>query len=303
MKALLIHNLRAGPRDRRQEIAVVASRLTEAGWDLRVVSPEPASLGGLLREAAADGLDVAVIAGGDGSLNLAIQSLAGTQTALGVIPTGTGNVWAKELGIPLDARGAAEVLLKGQTLWTDLGRANGRYFLAIAGVGFDATVTRDLKPATKRRLGVMAYVVAAIMEALKLRGSEALISADGRIMRRRILMVAACNTRLYGGVLRMAPEAFMDDGLLDVSIFFGHGFWRKLRHAVKALFGVHRSDPEVEFFQTPSLHIESREYLPVQLDGDYFGTTPVEIRVVPKALRVIVPPGSHPQFGSEGVRE
>ncbi len=303
MKALLIHNLYAGPRNRKTEIALAASRLVEAGWDLRTVSPEPESLGGLLKEAVGEGLDVAVVAGGDGSINLAIQSLACTETALGVIPTGTAHVWAREVGTPLDVRGATDVLLRGQVLRADLGRANSRYFLAIAGVGFDATVTRVLRPATKRRLGVMAYVIAAIAEAIKLRGSEAFIYADGRVMRRRILMVAACNTRLYGGVLRMAPGAFVDDGLLDVSVFYGRGFWPKIRHVVKALFGLHPGDPEVEFFQTADLRVESRDDLPVQLDGDYFDTIPVHFHVVPRSLKVIVPPGPHPQFRSERVRE
>lgn len=300
MKALLIRNLRAGRRDRQEEISLAVARLRHAGWDLDVISPEPSKLDTMLQEAIAAGLDAVIVAGGDGSLNLAVQSLACTNTALGVIPVGTANVWARELGIPLSVKGATEVLLTGQTLLADLGHANGRYFLAIAGAGFDATVTREIRLAAKRRLGMFAYVIAAFVEAFRLRGTEANIFANGEAMRRRVLMVAVCNTRLYGGVLRMAPEAYVDDGLLDVSIFYGRGFWAKIRQTVKTLFGLHRSDPEVEFFQTSRLLLESRESLPVQIDGDYSGTTPLEIGVARKALRVIVPPGPHPQFRGEG---
>ena len=302
VRALIIHNLRAGQRDRREEIGLAASRLTGAGWKVDVVPPaEGVDADRILREAVADGLDVAVVAGGDGSLNAAIQALAGRPAALGVIPTGTGNVWAKEMGIPLDVRGATEVLLRGCMAVTDLGQANGRYFLSIAGIGFDASVTRALKPAAKRRLGLMAYVIAAVAEALKLRGEDAILVANGRAVHQRILMVAASNTRLYGGILKMAPEAFVDDGLLDISVFRGRGLRAMARHAIKALLGIHRGDPEAEFFQTSRLLVESRLDLPVQLDGDYFGTTPMEIRVVPRALRVIVPPALHPQFRVMGV--
>ncbi len=301
MKALLIHNLSAGQRDRGEEIDFAASRLAAAGWKVEIAPPAGgAGTELILRQAMANGLDVVVVAGGDGTLNAVIQVLAGRPVALGVIPTGTGNVWAKEMGIPLDVRGATEVLLRGRTAVADLGQANDRYFLSIAGIGFDASVTRALKPTTKRRLGVVAYIIAAVVEALKLRGEEATIFADGRAVRRRILMVAASNTRLYGGILKMAPEALVDDGLLDISVFRGRGLRATARHAIKTVLGIHRRDSEVEFFQTSRLRVDSRSELPVQLDGDYFGTTPVEIRVVPAALRVIVPPAPHPQFRDQG---
>ncbi len=297
MKAIIIHNLHAGHYGRGEQIALAASRLNAAGWEAEIASPENgAEFEQILRKATADGLDVAVVAGGDGSLNIAIQVLAGGPTALGVIPTGTGNVWAKEVGIPLDVRGATDVLLRGWTAVTDLGVANGRYFLSIAGVGFDASITRTIKTASKRKLGMTAYVIAAVVEALKLRGEDATLIVDGHATRERILMVAASNTRLYGGVLRMAPEAFLDDGLLDISVFRGRGLRATARHAIKTLLGIHRGDPDVEVFQTSHLRVESRLDLPVQLDGDYFGSTPLEIRVVPSALRVIVPPAPHPQF-------
>ena len=113
-------------------------------------------------------------------------------------------------------------------------------------------------------------------------------------------MVVASNTRLYGGLLTMAPDAFVDDGLLDMTIFYGRGLREIARHASKMLLGLHRGDPEAEVFQTSHLRVEARQPLPVQLDGDYFCQTPVEITVAPRALRVIVPPGTHPQFRGIG---
>ena len=172
MKALLIHNLRAGQRDRRGELEQAASRLIEAGWDLELGTGDDDVREHRLREAVAAGIEAVVVAGGDGSLNHTVQLLAGTDTALGVLPLGTANVWAREIGIPLDIRRATDVLLHGETLRIDLGQANGRYFIAIAGVGFDASVTRMVRPATKRRLGMFAYIVAGVAEAMRLRGQE-----------------------------------------------------------------------------------------------------------------------------------
>lgn len=302
MKALLIHNLQAGQRDRRREVAAAASRLSSAGWQVELASTTRIEEGErLCRMAVENGVDSVVVAGGDGSLNVAIQALADPnpevqRPALGVLPCGTGNVWAREMHVPLDIPGATDVLLSGETARVDLGEANGRYFLCVASVGFDASVTRGIDQRAKRRLGMLAYVIAAAAEALRLRGEEVIISADGKASRQRVLMVLANNTRLYGGGIQMAPNALADDGLLDVRVFRGHGLAAAARHAINVLLVRQLRDPAMDFFQCSSVSLESLASLPVQLDGDYFGTTPVTFRAVPRAVRVIIPPGRHPQF-------
>ncbi len=297
MRAVLIHNPRAGQRDRRQEIARAVARLSEAGWQVEsVLSQSPAEVERLARRAVESEADVLIVAGGDGTLNLAIQALAHSPITLGVLPVGTTNVWAREVGIPLDVRRATEVLLEGQTVRSDLGIANGRYFLFVAGIGFDASVTRNLDPAAKRRLGMLAYVIAAGVEALKLRGVEATIIADGLVSRERVLMVVGSNIRLYGGVLNMAPQAVADDGLLDVWVFRGRGFLAGALHTASVVMGRHAKDPGACFYRCSSLTIAAKGALPVQLDGDYVGTTPVTLQVASKALRVLVQPGPQPLF-------
>ncbi len=297
MKAILIHNPRAGQRDRGQEIAGAVARLCAAGWQVEsVLSQSAAEIERIARGAVESGADVLIVAGGDGTLNLAIQSLAHSPVTMGVLPVGTTNVWAREVGIPLDVRRATEVLLAGQTVRSDLGTANGRYFLFVAGIGFDASVTRNMDPTTKRRLGMLAYVIAAGVEALKLRGVEATIVADGLMSRERVLMLVGSNVRLYGGVLNMAPQAVADDGLLDVWVFHGRGFLAGALHTASVLLGRHANDPGARFYRCSSMTIAAKWALPVQLDGDYVGTTPVTLRVAPKALRVLVPPGPLPLF-------
>ncbi|MCL4369384.1 MAG: diacylglycerol kinase family lipid kinase [Chloroflexi bacterium] len=297
MKALLIHNPRAGQRDHRREIAESVTRLSSAGWEVEVVvSPSAGELERAVRAAVVAGVEVVIAAGGDGTLNLAIQALAHQHPALGVLPMGTTNVWAREVGIPLNVRRATEMLLTGEVARADLGMANSRYFLFVAGVGFDASVTQNMDPTAKRRLGMLAYVIAAGVEALKLRGVEATIVADGLVSRERVLMVVASNIRLYGGVLNMAPQAFADDGLLDVWAFRGRGVLEGAIHAASVLLGRHARDRGARFYRCSRLSIAAKGSLPVQLDGDYVGTTPVTLQVAPKALRVLVPPGPHPMF-------
>lgn len=297
MRALLVHNNFAGQRERKAEIQAAASRFAAAGWQVETVMPsDPTELEQLFRSAVADGFGSLVVSGGDGTVNQAIQALARSDTALGVIPTGTGNVWAKEVGTPLDVLSAADALIAGRRARVDLGRANGRYFLTIAGVGFDARVTRVLEPKAKRRLGLAAYVMAGVAEALRLRGEDVTIALDGAQSRSRILMVSVSNSRLYGGVLKIAPDAYLDDGLLDVLVFRGRGLLETARHTGNTVLGRHRGDPEVDSHQVSRIRVEAKNPLPVQLDGDYFCTTPVLIRVVPRALRVILPPGPHPQL-------
>ncbi len=301
MKALLIHNPRSGQRDRRQDVAAAVARLSAAGWQVDMVVSDTASeLQQAARAAVASGAETVIAAGGDGTLNLAIQALAHQPTVLGVLPIGTTNVWAREVGIPLDVRRATELLLSGEVARADLGMANGRYFLFVAGVGFDASVTRNIDPKTKARLGMLAYVIAAGVEALKLRGIEATIAADGLVSRERVLMVVASNTRLYGGVLTIAPQAFADDGLLDVWVFRGRGLMAATVHAANVLLGRHARDPGARFYRCSTLSISARTCLPVQLDGDYVGTTPVTLQVAPGALRVLVPPGPHRMFRQPG---
>jgi len=295
LRALLIHNPRSGQRDRGDEIAAAVRRLSSAGWDMEVVVSD--SVGELelrTRRAVDEGAGAVIAAGGDGTLNLAIQALAYRQTVLGVIPTGTANVWAKEMGIPLDVPAATELLLSGRVAQVDLGKAGDRYFLFVAGIGFDASVTRGIDPAAKRKLGKLAYVIAAIVQALKLRGTEATIVVDGRVTRHRVLMIVASNTRLYGGVLNMAPDAFADDGLLDFWVFKGKGLLAGAAHALTVLFGHHYRNPGAQYYRGSSLAVAAKGNLPVQMDGDYWGVTPITISAAPAALRVVIPPGHHP---------
>src|SRR5437870_4667621 len=181
-RALIVFNPIAGQAENFQQDIRAARDVWRAhGWtvDLRPTTGRGDGTR-IAREAAAAGYDVVVAAGGDGTVNEVINGLVGTQTALAALPIGTVNVWVREIGMPLQPRAAAEALLNAQVRAIDLGRAGDRHFLLMAGVGFDAAVTAEVRADEKRRLGVFAYLIRAYELAWRFRGTRARILIDGK---------------------------------------------------------------------------------------------------------------------------
>jgi YegS/Rv2252/BmrU family lipid kinase len=299
MKAMLIFNPAAGQRDMAGELHQVVVYLESHGWDVtlrRTFGPGDATT--YAREAVANGYDMAIAAGGDGTLGQVATGLAGSDCVLGVLPVGTGNVWAHMLGLPqwsplsrttlLDA---ARVLVEGEVHPIDLGRTRDRHFVLWAGIGFDAQIAQGVEPhrEIRRNLGNLTYGVALIALGLGLRGTRATVVIDGRVMRQRVLMVLVANAQLYGPTLRLAPQAQLDDGILDVYVFKGDNLLDALRHIVSVLSGRHHGDPKVEALRARRVEVRADNPLPVHLDGEPTGHTPIAITIVPRALRVIVP--------------
>jgi len=282
-----------------QSVREAAGVFVEAGWTVDLLRTErPGHAVELARSAAAEGYDLVVACGGDGTLNEALNGLAGSDTALAVLPLGTANVWAREIGLPLRPVDAARALLDGAVHRVDLGYAEplgnaapryGRYFLMMAGIGFDAEVTRAVRPHEKRRWGMIAYVLAGIATALKFTGTPMTLHFDGRRLQRRVLLAVIGNTRPYGGLVPITGHAPADGGLLDICLFGGSGFWAEPGHVVRAVVGRHTASPRVSFFVPPGILVRSSRALPVQLDGDTFGETPMRFRAVPQVLSVLIP--------------
>jgi YegS/Rv2252/BmrU family lipid kinase len=243
----------------------------------------------IARRAAAAGADVLLACGGDGTLNEAVNGLAGTQTALAVLPAGTVNVWAREVGVPLDPAKALNLLWDGERRWIDLGRAGERYFLLMAGIGFDADVAAQVTSPEKRRWGALAYVGRGIVAALTWPRQRMRLLLDGRSLRRHGLFLVVGNTRLYGGVVNITHQAVADDGLLDICLFDGGGVLDRLAHFARVVTRSHTRAPTVEYYRAPRVTLVTRPRVPVQVDGDTIGRTPMTFAAVPHALKVIVP--------------
>ncbi len=290
----------AGQSDAQHALREAVEVLEAGRWSVRIRETVHAGDGTrLAQEAVASGADVAIAAGGDGTVNELVNGLVGTEVALGVLPLGTGNVWAKELGFPgwvppyrHPLREAAQSLLDSDVRRVDVGRANGRHFLLWTGAGFDAQVTHEVEPLAdmKRRLGLALYAVHAFSLAMSFAGTRCTVIIDGQRSRQRVLLAVVSNARRYGGGLfQLAPAACVDDGLLDVFIFRGQGTAATYRHFLSVLAQQHVRDPQVKHYRARRIEIYPDRPIAVQMDGDAFGQTPLVAEVEPRALKVLVP--------------
>ncbi|MCS7219921.1 MAG: diacylglycerol kinase family lipid kinase [Anaerolineae bacterium] len=314
MRAILVYNPCAGSGRSIEDIDTVVGMLHRRGWIVRVQEIRKAGdAAHFTREAAADGYEMALVAGGDGTVSSAVQGLVGSQTALGVLPAGTGNVLARQLGMPVPGplhptilRKAAELILGGEPHLVDLGLLinattgeRGRYFLCWAGIGIDAAITQEVElfPQLKRRLGLGAFVISALQVLRHYAGTRAELIVDGqRVRPRRMLLAVASNMELYGGFFHISPQARLDDGLLDFTCFRGDYWFDTLYHAFIILLRRHVRDPRVICYQAREIEISTARPLPVHVDAEPYGTTPVRIRVVPQALRLIIPSTAPPHI-------
>lgn len=247
----------------------------------------------IARDAARDGCETIVVAGGDGTVNEVINGIGDSETALGIVPVGTGNVLAYELGIPSEnLERALEAVQRRRVREFDLGLSDTTRFLLMAGFGFDAEVVRSVPPRAKGLFGRLAYAPTLIRESVCYRPSTFRLVLDGETS----LSVAAynvivCNCASYAPNLQVAPDARPDDGLLDVLIF-EHRPAMKLRFLgwlSASMITQWAADPCASHHRVKSVSIESEPAVKMQLDGDVRGESGVEIRVLPRALRLIVP--------------
>jgi len=298
--AMLIFNPVAGARDVRREIGQVKAFLEQQGWqiDLRETrGVDDATT--FARKAVALGKEVVLVVGGDGTINETVNGLVGSEVAVGFLPAGTGNVWAMEMGMPIPGPirwyrllEATKSLVRGEVRAIDLGRVDDRYFLLWGGVGLDAQVTQRLEPRTRtmKKLGALAYGVTAFLVAKDFHGTRTRVLADGQKIRTRSMLIIISNAQLYARIARVASRAYLDDGLLDVCVFKGGGLPMTLLHVAHVLTERHLQDPRVAYVQARRVTIETKQPMPVQVDGEPIGTTPVTFEAVPRALRIIVPP-------------
>lgn len=273
-----------------------AARLREAGMRVAVISGgSAAESSALLRTALEVGADAVVVAGGDGTVALAVQQLAGTDVPLGIVPTGTGNDLATSLGLrDLDAHGAAAAIVRGATRVIDLARitrADGTTTLygTVLASGFDSRVN-DRANRMRWPRGRLRYTIALLVEFLTLRGMPFqvdLVSADGTTERidGDLVMATVGNGRTYGGGIPICPDADLADGLLDLTLVRPAGRLRLLRLLPRVYRGTHTAIAEVETRRVRAVELSSPG-VTAYADGDPIGALPLRVEVVPAAVRV-----------------
>jgi YegS/Rv2252/BmrU family lipid kinase len=263
-------------------------------------SDRPQQLGDLARAAAEGGASLLVAVGGDGTVNEVAQGLAGLDgVELAVIPRGTGWDFVRTYGIPRRLEQAVAVALRGRARTVDLGRARYRswaggeaesYFANIASAGMSGAIAQRANETSKALGGKASYLWATLAVFSRWRNDEVRVTVDGETRTGRMHDVVVANGRYFGGGMMICPEAEPDDGLLDV-LTIGDLTKRDLLLTLpKTYRGRHLPHPKAELLRGAVVEIETTTPLPVELDGEQPGTTPVRFEIVPRALRLRVPP-------------
>lgn len=266
------------------------SFLRDHGWRAELCYTQgPGDAQQLARNAVEQKADLVIAAGGDGTINEIIQALAGSETALGVLPSGTVNVWAREMGIPLDIAGARDVLLHGQTRHVDLGRVNGRYFLMMVGIGLDGTIIEAVEKKPLKRLGIFGYFLAATWLGPGYPGFPVILHINGNAVNIRALQIFVGNTQLYAGAFKFTWQAKCDDGLLDLCIVRKRGPLGRLVVLWDFILRRKQRNLWVRYETFTSIKIDSSQSIAIQVDGETAGYTPATFSIVPGALKVLVP--------------
>jgi diacylglycerol kinase (ATP) len=284
-RSLVIVNPVAGGGRARRAVPTILATLERTGVISEVqYSRHPGDAEDLARRAAAEGLAPVIGVGGDGTLQEIVNGLltAADPPPLGIVPAGSGNDFARGLGLPLAARHAAALIAGARAVAVDLGRSGGRYYLNVAGVGFDAEVA-----AAVARGGRWRYLAATVRNLWRYRNQPLVVHVDGEVVARRALLVAVANGPCYAGGMRICPDARPSDGLLDVCVIGDVTRLEILRLLPGVFFGRHARHPKVEFRRSRVVRIEGPPGTRAHVDGESCGTVPVEFRAVPAALRVL----------------
>ncbi len=296
IKANLIYNPTSGQVWNTFKPELVKKYLESKGWKLDISKTECQGDGiRLAKDSLMKKYDVVVVAGGDGTINEVVQGLAGSNISLGILPVGTTNVMARDLKIPLNFQEALRVLVEGETIDIDLGIINKKYFVMMAGIGFDAKLVNEVDSNLKKFTGPVAFVATSPVSMVshkQARMSIILWDKNGKKkkIKRDSYQVLISNAPTYAISLQVSLDAKFDDGLLDVDIFKSqrlHEFAWKL---ISIAFISKKSDSNMtETFQCKKMTIKTDPPMPIQVDGDSYGMTPALIEVKANYLKIIKP--------------
>lgn len=250
------------------------------------VTSHPGEAETLARSAAEEGFGRVIAAGGDGTVNHVANGIAGSAAALGILPMGTVNVFAMELGLPANnLERCWEIIEAGNVRLVDLPSANAKYFVQLGGIGLDAQAVKETTLAFKRSLGPLSYLISAAHIAAR-QPPRLFIESEHEGIREGSFVLVG-NGRLYGGPFPFFKQAVVDDGLLDVVLFKRLGLLEIIKYLHDVVFSSDIRVPEIEYFQTRQLRVSSDQDVPVELDGELAGTCPVNFQMHEKALPVL----------------
>jgi len=287
-RSLAIVNPAAGNGLGAKIVSTLAADLGASGLSVDVVTtPAPGEAARLASHAVEDGYEQVIAVGGDGTAMEVANGLVGTDTALALYPIGSGNDFSRALGYPRQRKRVGAFIASARARRIDVGECNGRIFLNAAGVGIDGYVAERVLAASRVVGPTLGYFVGALVGVATYRPRQMRITIDGQVREGRHMMVAACNGTHFGSGMRVAPNAKLDDGVLDVIIGGDLGRWASLVALAKIYRGTHVDGRTIQEIRATSIDVELPQELTMQSDGEAERTSALRIRVRPRALTVL----------------
>jgi diacylglycerol kinase (ATP) len=289
-RARLIYNPSSGREEVRKRIPDILSILEEAGYETSCHATRGEGDATLAARRAVDRrFDLVIAAGGDGTVYEVINGIAEQRyrPALGIIPAGTTNDFARAIGLPRSIMKAVNVIAKGKPFPIDIGKMNDKYFINIAGGGMLTTLTYEVPSKVKTMLGQLAYYIKGIEKLPFLSPMHVRIEANGQVIDEEIMLFLIANSNSVGGFEKLAPKAKMDDGLFDCIVLKKTSLPEFIRIATMALKGDHLRHPDVIYFQTKQLKATSTKNVEINLDGELGGTLPCTFTALPRHIQLI----------------
>lgn len=290
-RARLIYNPTSGREEMKKRLHDILQRLERGGLETSThatIGEGDATLAAA--EAVERGFDMIIAAGGDGTLYEVINGMSEkpNRPPLGILPLGTTNDFARALGVPRNWEFACDLILQQHSRTIDVGKMNHRYFINIAGGGSMTELTYEVPSKLKTMIGQLAYYIKGLEKLPRFRPVELSFRSEEISLTEEIMMFLICNSNSVGGFEKLAPEASLDDGLLDVFILRKCNLPEFIRIVSAALRGEHMNDPHVIHFKTRRLEVTSADYVQINLDGEFGGTLPSVFSVLPNHLQIFV---------------
>ncbi|MBD1930901.1 MULTISPECIES: lipid kinase [Cyanophyceae] len=286
-RALLLVNRHA--RRGKEALSQAFSKLKELGFDLQEESTEkPKQLPDIIRRWS-DRVDLVIVGGGDGTLNAAVDGIVDTQLPLGILPLGTANDLARTLAIPEALDEACQVIANGTQQRIDLGWVNGKHFFNVASLGLSVQITKQLTKEIKQRWGVLAYAVTAIRVVGRSRPFLAEIRSNGESIKVKTVQIAVGNGQYYGGGMKIAEDAAINDQRLDLYSLEIERAWEIIPLLPAMKQGQQADLPGVRTIQSQEIEVYTNKRRPINTDGEITTYTPAKFRLIPQALSIFVP--------------
>ena len=290
MKVLLIYNPNSGNRTFKNYLDTILEKFQEKGqlvtlWRINDCCDLPV----LFQQIDRTEYKKVLIAGGDGTIHQVVNTLLanGFDLPIGVYPGGTANDFAHNFDLPSDIEAMTEIYTRGGFSYSDVGMANGEYFINVASLGCLTDVSQKTDPKAKTSFGIFSYYLKGLEEFQKLRTIKVRVKSEEYVFEDEIYFMLVMNGKSAGGFKKVSPQSEISDGLLEVIIFKKCPVLELMNVLAKILRGEHTKNPNVRYFRTAKLTVECEDETGTDLDGEHGVPFPLEIEVVPKRLKIL----------------